>query len=176
MKALPYLMGNGNLMGWAWVFLLTKKPFLSFPFLSFPFLNFILSPLSFHLLFSFLLFSLFFPTWFCKDLKGNDFLIVICHWIQDKSGVKRCCPDFSLPKLDLIHFSFFFSMFPNKKKCSIQMKNRWVIKTSSPIGEQETKPVMTVNELSENQMKLTEIETRCKQSWIQGTTLPLVYF
>ena len=167
-KALPYLMGNGNLMGRKWVFLLTKKPFLSF--------SFILSPISFHLLFSFLLFSLFFPTWFCKGLKGNDFLIVICHWIQDKSGVKICCPDFSLLKLDLMHFSFFFSMFPNIKKCSIQMKNRWVIKTSSPIGEQETKPVMTVNELSENQMKLTEIETRCKQSWIQGTTLPLVYF
>lgn len=39
-----------------------------------------------------------------------------------------------------------------------------VIKTSSPIEEQETKPVMTVNELSENQMKPTEIENRCKQS------------
>lgn len=56
------------------------------------------------------------------------------------------------------------------------MKIIWVIKTSSPIGEQETKPVMTVNELSENQMKLTEKETRCKQSQIQGITLPPVYF
>lgn len=56
------------------------------------------------------------------------------------------------------------------------MKNTWDIKTSSPIGEQETKHVMTVNELSENQMKITEIETRCKQSWIQGNILPPVYF
>lgn len=61
---------------------------------------------------------------------------------------------------------FFISLStsPHVKKYSIQMKNTWVIKTSSPIGEQETKPVMTVNELSENQMKSTEIETRCKQS------------
>lgn len=71
---------------------------------------------------------------------------------------------FSLLGLDLMYFSFFLSTSPNVEKCSIQMKNTWDIKTSSPIGEQETKHVMTVNELSENQMKITEIETRCKQS------------
>lgn len=71
---------------------------------------------------------------------------------------------FGLLGLDLMYFSFFLSTSPNVEKCSIQMKNTWVIKTSSPIGAQETKLVMTVNELSENQMKITEIETRCKQS------------
>lgn len=75
-----------------------------------------------------------------------------------------------------MYFSLSLSKSPNAEKYSIQMKNTWVIKTSSPIGEQETKPVMAVNELSENQMKSTEIETRCKQSWIQGTALPPAYF
>lgn len=63
-----------------------------------------------------------------------------------------------------MYFSLSLSKSPNVEKYGIPMKITWVIKTSSPIGEQETKPVMAVNELSENQMKSTEIETRCKQS------------
>lgn len=151
-----------------------KSPsFNSFILPFFPFLPCFLSifPSSF-----FLLFFSFFPTSLDKGLRWSYFIIVTCHWILDKSGAERCCSGFSLLGLDLMCFSFSLSTSPNVEKCSILMKNIWVIKTSSPIREQETKPVMTVNELSENQMKFTEIETRCKQSWIQRTTLPPVYF
>lgn len=158
------------MMVWAWGFLLTKKPsFNSFILPFFPFLPSFLPvfPSSSILYFRFLSYFII------EGPEMEDFIIVICHWIPNKLGTERCCSGFSLIGLDLMYFSFSLSISPNVEKCSIQMKNIWVIKTSSAI--RETKPVMTMNELSENQMKLPEIETRCKQSRIQCTTVSSLF-
>lgn len=82
---------------------------------------------------SFLLFSLFFPTSFYKGLEDgviSSLLFATGFWI---SQVLKDAFRFWFAWISLMYFSFFLSTSPNVEKCSIWMKNTWVIRQVLPL-------------------------------------------
>jgi hypothetical protein len=124
----------------------------------------------------FFLLSLFFPTLLYKTLGWSHFFIVTCYWILDKPSAERCCSGVRLLGLDLKYLPLSLSTSPNVENAAFRWKIYGSPRQVFPLENRKLDLWwLWVNSLR-IKMQLIEIETRCKQSWIQGTTLPLVLF